>query len=141
MKRISLRPPKGKRLSCERLEDRMMLAATPVAADWLVELPYGTENDPPGAERLDAAVDAAGNLAVMGWFTGTVDFDPSAGTHELTATLPRELFVAKYDVDGALVNAVDIGDFEVGPYDPRLAVDDAGAVYITSQYRESGPAR
>ena len=75
---------------------------------------------------------------MIGWFSGTVDFDPGPGTHELTSTFVTELFVAKYDASGALINAVDIGDFETLLSDPRLAVDDAGAAYVLSGYQGSG---
>jgi len=47
----------------------------------------------------DLAMDAAGNLYVVGYFTGTADFDPGAGVFEITGGGPPngDLFVAKLD--------------------------------------------
>ncbi|GAF83831.1 unnamed protein product, partial [marine sediment metagenome] len=49
----------------EQLETRAMLAATPVSADWLFELPDTTS----GVTIKDTAVDTAGNLVVLGEFS------------------------------------------------------------------------
>lgn len=50
-------------------------------------------------------IDPNGNMYVAGYFSGTVDFDPSANTAESTATFSTDtnfynLFIAKYDNNG-----------------------------------------
>jgi Ig-like domain CHU_C associated/Secretion system C-terminal sorting domain/SprB repeat len=53
--------------------------------------------------------DAAGNVYAVGNFTGTTDFDPSAGTNDITATGGEDGFVAKYTPAGALTWARKLG--------------------------------
>lgn len=123
---ISIR---GRRSMLEQLESRCLLSATPVGADWHVELPYDS-----GETMIhDTAVDGAGNVIVLGEYNGTVDFDPGAGTHELTSSPTADLFVAKYDRQGDFIDAIDVGDFDVG-FDPKLTVDGANAIYVTTPY-------
>lgn len=50
-------------------------------------------------------IDPNGNMYIAGYFSGTVDFDPSANTAESTATFNTDtafynLFIAKYDSNG-----------------------------------------
>jgi len=87
------------------------------------------------------AVDQAGNTYVGGHFTGTVDFDPGAGTTELTASPANGTgFLASFTPTGALRWAMNLGgethsstgasmgganDIEIGPN---------GQVYVTGTY-------
>jgi len=75
-------------------------------------------------------VGAAGNVSVTGFFSGTADFDPSAGTHNLTSAGGTDIFVAQLDATGALVHAVRMGgtsnDEGLG-----IAADSSGNVYTT----------
>ncbi|MBO0931575.1 hypothetical protein [Fibrella aquatilis] len=48
------------------------------------------------------AVDGSGNVHTTGPFTGTVDFDPGAGTSNLVSAGSRDIFVSKLDALGAL---------------------------------------
>ena len=69
----------------------------------------------------DLAVDAAGGVYAVGVFTGTVDFDPGPGSHELigsgsslsgfAAITGGKAFVLKLDAEGAFewVRVVDCG--------------------------------
>ena len=43
----------------------------------------------------DIAVDASGIVYTTGWFSSTVDFDPGAGTVNLTSAGARDIFVQK----------------------------------------------
>jgi hypothetical protein len=49
------------------------------------------------------ALDGAGNVYIMGKFSGTVDFDPNAGTHNLTTAGQVDAFVLKMDPAGNLI--------------------------------------
>src|SRR5262249_25516325 len=51
----------------------------------------------------------AGNVYVTGYFQGTVDFDPSGGTANLTSAGGYDAFVAKYDANGNFVWADRFG--------------------------------
>lgn len=53
----------------------------------------------------DLALDANGNLLAVGTFTGTIDFDPSAGLSNLTAAGGQDVFLLKLTPSGGLVFA------------------------------------
>ncbi len=55
------------------------------------------------------ATDSAGNAYMVGAFRGTVDFDPSAGAHNLTSAGGSDVFVAKYSSNGTLIWVRAIG--------------------------------
>jgi hypothetical protein len=82
----------------ESLEKRQLLATNPLII---------------GGKSFDAAlhvaVDSAGNRVVAGIFSGTVDFDPGAGTAKLTAKGETDLYIAKYTSENALVWAHQYG--------------------------------
>src|SRR6188768_3264 len=55
-----------------------------------------------------SCVDASGNLFMTGYFYQTVDFDPGAGTQNLTAGDTSDAFIAKYNTSGNYVWAIEI---------------------------------
>lgn len=75
-------------------------------------------------------VDAAGNVYAIGYFTGTVDFDPGAGTQNLTSSGSNDIFIVKLDVNGNYVWAHNIGSTgnDVGR---NLELDGSGNIYFT----------
>lgn len=86
-------------------------------------------------------LDTIGNVFVSGGFSGTMDFDPSAGFYNLTA-LDTQLFVAKYSSDGNFEWVKHIEVLSRIPqyqHDSRhyMAVDRDGAVYHTGYFRNS----
>jgi hypothetical protein len=126
--------PRRRRLYPELLEERTVPSIT---YGFAIGLGPGTGGD----EGLAIGTDAAGDSYVAGWYTGTVDFDPSP-----TAALPfttvgaqggdgtdHDLFVAKYDPAGALLWAHSFGS--AGADIARaLAVDQAGNVVVTGSF-------
>lgn len=81
----------------------------------------------------DIAVDAAGNVYTVGSFRGTVDFDPSATTFNLTATGNSDLFIQKLDVNGNFQWAAAVGGTGLED-DATVAVDAAGNVYFSGHF-------
>lgn len=65
------------------------------------------------------AVDAIGEISVVGTFEGTADLDPGAGVSALTASGSSDLFVAKFDANGDLLWAE-----QMGSPDPQHGMDE-----------------
>jgi YD repeat-containing protein len=89
---------------------------------WLRHAGQGTGNG--------VAVDASGNVFVVGNFLGSANF----GTTNLANAGSSDVFVAKYDNGGSLVWALSAG----GPqddYGKAIAVDKNGNCYITGGFK------
>jgi len=69
------------------------------------------------AKMRKITLDANNNIYVAGTFSGTVDFDPSAGTSSLTAIGTKyDIFIAKYDPQGTIIWAQQYAaDDDVNP--------------------------
>jgi phage-related tail fiber protein len=89
----------------------------------------GTSNDLGYA----LAIDASGNSYITGSFTGTADFDPGAGTQNLSSAGVNDIFLAKYDASGNYVWAKSVGG-TVNDLGYALAVDASGNSYITGLF-------
>ena len=89
----------------------------------------GTGND----SGHSLSIDSAGNIYTTGYFIGTADFDPGAGTQNLTATGSGDFFVQKMDASG---NFLWAKSFAGGSNDYKVAVtnDASDNVYIASRY-------
>ena len=78
---------------------------------------------------------APGNTCVVGYFSGTSDFDPGPATYELTG---GGTFAAKYDPSGNLLWAQRVGagnsSFNFGP---EIAAGTDGSVYVVGTFRDS----
>ncbi|MEX2173577.1 MAG: SBBP repeat-containing protein [Pirellulaceae bacterium] len=80
------------------------------------------------------AVDGSGNVYTIGFFEGTVDFDPGAATSNLTTSHDHQIFVSKLDSGGNFVYARQLrGTPHIATGD--IEVDANGNVYTTA----SGP--
>ena len=79
------------------------------------------------------ALDSLGNIYVAGYFQGTADFDPGAGTTAIASAGQYDGFVAKYDATGALIWVHTFGstDFD---YLFGVKVDSAGNVYTVGTF-------
>lgn len=93
---------------------------------------------------LDIATDNSGNIISVGRFSGTVDFDQSAGTNNLTSDGFTDIFVMKQDSDGNLLWVHRFGDHDTDAGN-SVAVDASNNIYVTGMYRyevdfDPGPA-
>jgi len=80
--------------------------------------------------------DSQNNIYVSGFFSGTVDFDPSAGVKNLTSVGGDDIYVAKYTPAGALVWAVSMGGDGLDQVN-NMTVDKNGNPTIIGQYQSS----
>jgi hypothetical protein len=80
-------------------------------------------------------VDGSGNIHTTGRFSGTVDFDPGAGTANLTSggTGSDDVYIAKFDSLGNYIWAKNVGGSS-GDYGHSLAVDSTSNVYATGYF-------
>ncbi len=83
-------------------------------------------------DRVVPAVylDSSDNIYSVGNFTGTVDFDPGAGTTNLTSAVGHyDFYITKYDSSGGFVWAKQIGGTnDVQPHDIFI---NGSNIYIT----------
>ncbi|MBK7387821.1 MAG: T9SS type A sorting domain-containing protein [Bacteroidetes bacterium] len=79
------------------------------------------------------AVDALGNIILTGHFSGTADFDPGAGTANLTAAGDYDIFICKLDAAGDYLWAESIGNNN-GDYSWDVVADAMNNIYITGQF-------
>ena len=82
------------------------------------------------------ALDGIGLVHLSGDFTGTIDFDPSAGTSNLTSAGSTDGYIAQYDNTGLIQWAIKVGgagDDRVN----RIIVDDNGDVAATGQFEQT----
>jgi len=87
--------------------------------------------------QQSVTVDANGNSYTTGYFSGTLDFDPSPDTASFTTPFGTngyisQAFIAKYDADGNYLWATPIADSITSE---SIAVDDNGNIYITGEFR------
>lgn len=89
-----------------------------------------------GADEGKAiTVDVSGNVYTTGNFEGVVDFDPGAGTFNLTSNGSKDIYVSKLDANGNFVWAVSMGGSGIGnEAGSAIVLDAANNVYITGLF-------
>jgi hypothetical protein len=86
---------------------------------------------------LSLAIDRSNNIYVGGYFIGSSDFDPGAGTTMLNGMGGSpDAFIAKYDPNGNFVWAVNVGGTNQDE-GLDLAVDTSGNVYLTGYFQNT----
>ncbi|WP_300355811.1 T9SS type A sorting domain-containing protein [Fluviicola sp.] len=91
-------------------------------------------------EKSSLDIDASGNLYITNSFLGTVDFDPGAGSFNLTSQgVDRDVFVQKLDPDGNFIWAKQIGgpfvpSFPTPAHSNAISVDPSGNLYLTGYF-------
>jgi len=106
---------------------------------WAFRLPLS-----PGllySHQHNMTLDNQGNIVFVGSFVGTVDFDPGAKRHNVTASSTAlgcaDLYVAKYSPAGAFIWAFGVGsptDYELAA---AVAVDGNNDIVVTGRLGSS----
>ncbi|NOT74308.1 MAG: hypothetical protein HOP08_05215 [Cyclobacteriaceae bacterium] len=80
-------------------------------------------------------LDPSGNILTTGEFTGTADFDPGAGTFNITAvsTAQPDIFVSKLSNNGDFVWAYNIGGVNID-FAGSILSSSTGEVYVTGGF-------
>ncbi|MCH8905337.1 MAG: T9SS type A sorting domain-containing protein [Bacteroidetes bacterium] len=89
----------------------------------------GTSDDRYGSHTLDAF----GNIYVSGVYQGMVDFDPGAGTFNLTSNGGFDIFIQKLDASGNFIWAKSMGGTG-DDYSGSITTDASGNVYLDGIY-------
>ena len=89
----------------------------------------GTQNELP----YSFVRDLSGNLIITGYFNGTADFDPGAGTANRTAIANSDAYIVKLDVNGNFLWVATMGG--IGTSNGReIAVDGSGNIYSVGTF-------
>lgn len=81
-------------------------------------------------------IDADESVYITGLFYWTVDFDPGAGTYNLTANGVNDVFISKLDSTGSFNWSRSFGGIG-NEWSWSMAVDDAKNVYTTGYFEET----
>jgi hypothetical protein len=80
--------------------------------------------------------DANGNVYIVGEYEGTVDFDPSANTFNLTPDTGVGTFLLKLDATGGFIWAKNLGG-STANIGRSIAVDNNGNIYATGYFSKT----
>ena len=87
---------------------------------------------------IDINSNVGGNVYATGLFTGTIDFDPGAGTTNVTGTGTQNMFIAAYDAAGGLIYAESVANassiYGLNRGGKSIDVDGAGNVFLTGNF-------
>lgn len=90
-------------------------------------------------EGLSIAVDGSGNVYTAGYFNATADFDPGAGTTNLTSAGGTDAFEVKLNTSGNYQWVKQIGSTGVDQIN-SVVVDASGRSYIAIAFQGTLPA-
>ncbi len=88
-------------------------------------------------EAHDLAVDADGNVITVGYFQGTIDLDPGAGTAYFSCAGGYDIFIQKVDADGNYLWGGKIGGGSSSEDASGVAFDADGNVLVTGKFDET----
>jgi hypothetical protein len=83
---------------------------------------------------VSIVVDASGFIYTTGYFYSTADFDPGAGTTNLSSAGDADIFVSKLDASGNYVWAKSMGGIS-GDVGYSIDMDALGNVYISGYFQ------
>ena len=110
-------------------EDIFILKLSPAGNLLWVKQMGGTYYD----KGFSITTDAISNVYTTGYFNGTVDFDPGAGTANLTSANYQDIFIQKLDSAGNLLWVKQMGETsDDEAY--SITTDASGNVYTTGYF-------
>jgi hypothetical protein len=81
------------------------------------------------------AIDPSGNVICAGSFSGTADFDPGAGTFNMTASgTSNDIYIVKLTSAGNFVWAKQIGNANTYETANDIEIDASGNIHIVGQF-------
>ena len=86
---------------------------------------------------LDIVADNNNNAYITGWFSMTVDFDPSGSIANVTSNGGTEIFVAKYNSAGQYQWAFGVGGAFSSDNGRALATDAGNNLYVTGSFNST----
>lgn len=95
---------------------------------------------PAAKTNWSTAFDTAGNFCMVGFFVGTMDFDPGPGEINLTSTLVNRptIFIAKYDREGNYLSATKLSGTGLANNSRNYIVaDQQGGLYLTGRFSDT----
>src|SRR5688572_11966291 len=92
----------------------------------------GTLNDGGTVVKFDPL--GSGSVVVSGWFDGTCDLDPGAGTLNFTSFGGKDIFITKMDTDGNLTWSKQIGGTSNADYVNAMTIDGSGNVIYSGYF-------
>ncbi|QOV88007.1 SBBP repeat-containing protein [Humisphaera borealis] len=87
-----------------------------------------------GGSVSDVAVDKNGNILVTGSFSGTKDFDTSAGVTNLTSAGFEDIYIVKFNSEGSLQWARRVGGAGFSDFGNTVGVDHVGNVFVGGSF-------
>jgi len=102
-----------------------------------------TISDPASGSSLSTndnliSVDAEGNIYLSGYFSGTIDFDPSTGIDNRTSSGPRSIFISRINADGAYSWTRTMGSPNSWVNSPMPVAADANRnIFITGHFSKT----
>lgn len=96
----------------------------------------GNSGGPLGALGYALSLDKTGNILCTGYFSGTADFDPNAGTFNLTANGLPDAFVLKLSSNGNFILAKSMGGNNMNTAELSLDItnDKHGNIYTSGSF-------
>lgn len=84
----------------------------------------------------DLVIDNNGNIYVLGWYTGSIDLNPSMTTNFTPAFGNRDIFLAKYDSIGNYIWGFGLGS--IGQDEGSvITLDSTGNIIIAGRFSGS----
>uniref|UniRef100_UPI0040490D7B T9SS type A sorting domain-containing protein n=1 Tax=Flavobacterium sp. TaxID=239 RepID=UPI0040490D7B len=89
----------------------------------------------PAYNLSDFKIDNQGNLYNYGYFSGTVDFDPSEANYSFsTPESERSMFVSKLDQSGNFIWAKSLGNYSEYLYTASMSLDASSNLYLSGTF-------
>ncbi len=80
------------------------------------------------------SVDSSGNVYTIGFFLGTMDFNPGEETHNLSSSGYEDIYIQKLDPEGNFIWAYKLGGSSQD-HGYSITISDSGYIFITGDFK------